>query len=313
MLRRTTLMLALVSLTIAGLPGVAAAGDHDDGGHDLDDGEAIYLSLGDSLAMGSLADASGTTIFPSKRSYTDRLHKILVREVDDDIRHVKLGCDGYKTTDMMVDPADDKCDYVTGTQLGDALMWLQTGDVALVTITVGANDINHLAGACGFNPVCIEAGIPAILGNVWVIVYQLRATGYSGPIVGTEYYNPNVTASIGYFPGAPGPLAPDPLFAGFTDQLVRAFNGGLASVYGLFGAPTADIYAAFSSGDFDDDGGRFQIEGNAIPDNTDLACDLTFMCPDEFGPSANHHPTPNGYRVMANSFWDVIEPMDIEA
>ncbi len=97
-----------------------------------------------------------------------------------------------------------------------------------------------------------------------------------------------------------------------TDQLLLGFNAGLAQVYALFGAQTADIYTAFRSGDFGDDGGRFQVEGNGIPDNADLACELTYMCPDTFGPSANHHPRPSGYKVMANAFWDVIEPMDLD-
>lgn len=307
MLRRLTLMLLTMAVAIAALPGIAAA-DHDD-----DDEDLIYLSLGDSLAMGSLRTNDGTTtVFPTKFSYTDRLHRILQKKVDRDFRHVKLGCDGYKTTDMIVDPNDGKCDYVTGTQLGDALMWLQTGDVALVTITVGANDINHLAGVCNFDPVCIQAGIPAFLGNLGFILNELRTTGgYAGPIVGTQYYNPNVAAAAGFFAGAPGPLAPDLGFAFLSDALTQGLNAGLAYTYGLFGAPTADVYQAFKAGDFGDDGGRFQAEGNGIPDNADAACVLTSMCPEDPGVVANIHPTRQGYKVMTSAFWKVVKQFDL--
>ncbi len=305
MTRRLILLMLIALLVGAAMPGIAAADDDDDR-------DAIYLSLGDSLAMGSLADASGTTVFPSNKSYTDRLYKKLKDRFDDDIEHVKLGCDGEKTTDMLTG-AETKCDYVTGTQLGDAMMWLQTGDVVLVTIDIGANDIDHVAAACSFDPGCIGAAVPGILANVGTIIGALRSTGYAGPIVGMNYYNPNVAAAMGYFPGAPGPLAPDPGFAGLTDVLARAFNGGLEHVYGdVFGLPVADVYSAFHSGDFGDDGGRFQTAGNGIPDNADAVCRLTSMCPDEFGPKANIHPNRKGYRVMARAFWKIVRTLDLD-
>ena len=236
MFKRTIVLSVAVFVIAVGTPGVALAVGHDPG-------ESVYLSLGDSLAAGSLANDGGETVYPSNKSYTDRLYKKLKKHVDGDISHIKLGCDGEKTTDMITG-AETKCAYVTGTQLGDAMMWLGTGDVVLVTINIGANDINKAAQLCGFDPGCIEAAAGGILANLYGILAALRSTGYDGPIVGMNYYNPNVAASIGFFSGAPGPLAPDPGFAGLTDLLASSFNAGLASIYGLFGAPVADVYGA---------------------------------------------------------------------
>jgi lysophospholipase L1-like esterase len=311
------LLVLTVVLAVAAMPGIAFA--DDDGDDEGDDQEAVYLSLGDSLAMGSLADSRGETIFPSNKSYTDYLYRILQRRVDDDIEHVKLGCDGYKTTDMMADPGDGKCSYDEVTQLLEAVKWLQTGDVALVTISIGANDVNHLAATCGFDPVCIQTGIPgvvdginSIFDNLQVILATLRSTGYTGPIVGTLYFNPFVAAEIGHFPGSAGP-PPIPGLAPLSAGLAEAFNGGLAATYThpAFGGHVADVYAAFKSGDFGDDGGRFQKKGNGIPDNADAVCRLTYMCPRGDTVEANQHPTPKGYRVMAAAFWKVVRTIDL--
>lgn len=324
--RKLLVMLLTVLLALAALPGIAAADDDDGDDDDYDyDGDAVYLSLGDSLAMGSYADAAGVTTFPSNHSYTDRLFRLLKWRVDEDFEHAKLGCDGYKTYDMYIDPGDGKCDYATGTQLGDAVMWLQTGRVALVTIDIGANDIFKVQREC------IEAGAPdlaacigfGILGPGGIkdrliqIMATLRAADPDVPIVGMTYYNPQIAAAIGFYAGAPGPgplgpvPGPDPLLAGFSDQLVKNFNAVLSGVYTTFGATVADVYSAFKAGDFGDDGGRFQVAGNLVWDNVDAVCVLTSMCP-EPGVLANIHPTREGYRVMAWAFWKVVRKLDLD-
>jgi lysophospholipase L1-like esterase len=238
-------------------------------------------------------------VFPSTRAYTDRLYKKLEGRVHGDLEHVKLGCDGEKTTDMLFG-TETKCDYVTGTQLGDAMMWLgdPTVDVVLVTIDIGANDINRAARLCAFDMPCIQSASLGILGNVGQILGALRSTGYTGPIVGMNYYSPNVTAVIGRFAGVPGEHAPDPGFAVLSDALTQGFNGGLATVYGLFGSPVADVYGTFASGDLSDNGGKYQKKGNGVADGADAACKLTYMCPKDETAKANIHPNPKGYKAM---------------
>lgn len=305
MIKRLILLMAAACVAVAAVPGLALADDHDG------DVEGIYLSLGDSLAAGSLANAAGDTIYPSNKSYTDRLFSKVQGRFGDGITHEKLGCDGEKTTDMLTG-AETKCAYATGTQLGDAMAILATGEVVLVTIDIGANDINRAARLCNFEPGCVGAAANDIVTNVVIIMTALRSTGYTGPIVGMNYYNPNVAASIGYFPGAPGPLAPDPAFAVLSDTLAVGFNAGLEWAFGLFGAHVADVYGTFASGDFGDDGGKWQKKGNGIPDNADAACRLTYMCP-KGDAKANIHPTKKGYKVMAGAFWQIVRDLDLGA
>ncbi len=319
MKKRITLVALAVALVVAALPGVAAADDGDDD----DDGDMIYLSLGTSLAAGTIADGNGDNRQFSNKSYTNRLHRILQKRVDDDIRHVKLGCPG-ETTDQFLggvngdgNPTACVSMYATGSQLGDALATLATGDVALVTLDIGANDILQLQNRCVDDPspygdlaTCIGAGIPDIIQNVAVMLTLLRNSGYTGPIVGSLYYNPQIAAAAGFFAGYPGPGPADPGLAVLSDALAVGFNGALAAVYDAFGSPYADWYAAFHSGDFGDNGGRFQEEGNGVWDSVDAVCVLTTMCPD-FPAKANIHPSKKGYRVMAKAMWFVIKPLDI--
>jgi hypothetical protein len=68
-----------------------------------------------------------------------------------------------------------------------------------------------------------------------------------------HYYTPDVASAIGFYPGMPGPLLPDPGLAALTDQLAQGFNGALQQAYTATGAYTADVYSAFNAGDFGDD------------------------------------------------------------
>ena len=81
--RTSSAILALILVTTLGLPATAEGSE-----------PTVYLSLGTSLAAGSLADAAGNTTFSSDWSYTDQLHQRLVGRIDADLDHVKLGCAG---------------------------------------------------------------------------------------------------------------------------------------------------------------------------------------------------------------------------
>jgi hypothetical protein len=56
--------------------------------------EAVYLSLGTSLAAGAFADANGDTVPFSDGSYTDLLHTRVRGRVAPKLEHIKLGCAG---------------------------------------------------------------------------------------------------------------------------------------------------------------------------------------------------------------------------
>ena len=83
---------------------------------------------------------------------------------------------------MIGDSTDSLCpdDYDTGSQLGDAVEFLDEhpGQMAFITINIGTNDI----GECQGNPACF---IPQIATNLPLILDTLREhAGPDVPIVG---------------------------------------------------------------------------------------------------------------------------------
>jgi lysophospholipase L1-like esterase len=273
--------------------------------------ETVYLSLGTSLAAGSLADSNGDTTFSSESSYTDQLYQRMKGRIGANLVHEKLGCDGETTDQFMgglnVSGQPSKCAgrYETGSQLGDALAAVGEGNVVLITIDIGANDVLQAQQVCQGDPSCIVGEIPMIAGKVAQLMGALRQAGYAGPIVAMNYYNPQVASAIGYFSGVAGQQTPNPTLAQLSDQLAQGFNGALTQAYAATGVEVADVYAAFNAGDFGDD-----KPPNGIPDNVDALCDLSYMCPDDPAVKANIHLTSKGYKVVAKTILAVVD--DIE-
>ena len=303
MTARRVLGALLAAAVLAALPiGAYADPPSDD----------VYLSLGTSLAAGSLADPVGDTTFSSKWSYTDQLYQRIKGRVSPKLTHLKLGCPGETTgqftggTNLFGQPSACAGSYESGSQLGDALAAVEAGNVVLVTIDIGANDILQTQQICQGEATCISAVIPVIAQKVAEIMGALRNDGgYTGPIVAMNYYNPQVAAAIGYFPGVAGQQEPDADLALLSDQLTRGFNDALAGVYATADAEVVDVYAALNAGDFGDDMPR-----NGIADNVDVVCALTSMCPDDVGVKANIHLNEHGYRVVAKAFLEVLTDLE---
>jgi lysophospholipase L1-like esterase len=85
-------------------------------------------------------------------------------------------------------------------QLDFAVRYLTSNPrTRLVTLTLGANDVFRLQKDCNQDSVCVGGGLPAVLAtldaNLRHIFAALRATGYSGLILGVTYYALNYTDS----------------------------------------------------------------------------------------------------------------------
>ncbi len=301
-MRRTLTTLAAALLLIGGSFAPAAADPPD---------RSIYLSVGTSLAAGSQADAAGDTTFSSTDSYTDQLYQRLKGRIGPDLGHVKLGCPGETTAqfigDVNVFGESSNCvgSYQTGSQLGDALAAIAGGNVVLITIDIGANDMTQAQQVCGGDVACILGAVSIIAENAAHIVGSFRAAGYEGPIVAMNYYNPQAATAVGYYHGVAGRQSPNMELAEQSDVLARGLNGALAQAYGAFDVPVADVYGAFNAGDFGDD-----APVNGIPDNVDTLCALTFMCPGDETIKANFHLNEKGYRLVAKTFLDEVEAFD---
>jgi lysophospholipase L1-like esterase len=253
-------------------------------------GGGFYLSLGTSLSVGIQPNRAGQNR-RTQEGYPDQLYAAL-SETRPELQRVRLGCSGETTVTMIFGGI---CDYQEGSQLAAAVRFLRDhqGSVALVTIDMGANDIEpcgELSGAA--QQLCIITALGNVSVNLPTILGALRAAaGPSVLIVGMNYYNPFLASWF-----------QDPALAVASAELQSIFNFLLEQIYTnpAFGVPVADVAGAFFSTDFTP-----VPEAGGIPRNVLMICQLTWMCaPPPVGP--NIHANVDGYAVIAEAFLPLV-------
>jgi lysophospholipase L1-like esterase len=277
--RTITALLVLVGLIILAAPGHA--------GSEL--GRPVYyLALGDSLSKGvQLADGVATD-----EGYVNQLFREL-QGSNPRLELRQLGCEITETTKTML-RGGGTCVYQTRSQLGDAIAFLRKhrGSVALVTIDIGANDIEPCAQGLDINDECVKEAFIQVAAHLPPILAALRlAAGPNVPIVGMNYYNPFLAAWLAGLQGVPEGFA----LAKESAEKLAAFNGLLGAIYRFFRMPVADVAADFHSDDFTT---LVSVPGfGDIPLNVATICGLTFMCPQQ-----DIHANANGYAVITGAF-----------
>jgi lysophospholipase L1-like esterase len=273
---------ALVALAVAG--GRASAASK----------ATYYLSLGDSLAQGyqPIGGPLSSAAPPGyDQGYADQLFK-LERDKYTQLQLVKLGCGGESTVSMRNGSQDPNLAYSCGppsfyqqhypdggTQLAEAATFLaqHRGEVAFVTIDIGANDV---LGPSGLGPA---------LSNLAIILADLRAAaGPEVPIIGMNYYDPFAPQAWtqGGLPGLQAQVAG-----------IVTINSLLKSVYVAAGDPVADVESAFSVTDF--------TPADGTPLDVVRECAWTWICtPPPLGPDI--HANTAGYSVIAQAFADQL-------
>jgi lysophospholipase L1-like esterase len=247
-----------------------------------DSSPVYYVALGDSLATGAQPAPSGelgglNAANGTNRGYVDDLYAAERAKIPN-LQLRNFGCGG-ETTRSMINGGfvDVVCGYVNSSQLVEAVAFLQThpGQIAFVTIDIGANDL--LSGG----------GVPAIAANLPVILDRLRhAVGAGVPIVGMNYYDPFLA----------------PLWFGTHDLTALqgevandiALDGFFDSVYAAAGDPDADLLDAFSTTDL-------TIQPDGLPLDVERICQWTWMCA-----VGNIHANDAGYAAIAQAFEQVL-------
>ena len=305
MRRRIALtILALLASILAGVVPATAA-DHTDG---------TYLALGDSVAAGTQQPLPFTN-----NGYADQLFKSLKSDHGFDT-FVNLACPGDDTTEMRfgtggASPGGSACYgpnavFPPGgsSQLDAAVAHLlaHPGEVGLITITIGANDILACDPADPQVQVCVATQLGTMAGNLAVIIGTLQAVAPGVPIVAMNYYNPNLAFWL-----------VDPSTVPASLELTAVFNGTLEAVYGAFGVPVADVATAFRT---------FKTNGKKVPTNVRAVCAYTLMCekdgntyilsdsnPAAPGPQPDIHPSNKGHKRIATTFHELIDALDLLA
>ena len=250
-----------------------------------------YLSLGTSLAVGIQPDAGGVNQLTDE-GYADQLHARL-QASQPRLGLVKLGCPG-ETVAQLID-GGGRCAYPHGSQLAEALAFLRThrGQVALVTIDLGANEVEPCGSLAGLDHACLNQAFTDVAAGLPRVLRALRgAAGREVPIVGMNYYDPFVVA---WLLGEDGRR-----LAEAASVRSAMFNAMLKGLYAGFSALVADVATAFQSEDFTP-----VPEAGGLPVNVILACQWTWMCaPAPIGP--NIHGNAEGYGVIAEAFLAVL-------
>lgn len=259
--------------------------------HAEDGGRALVL--GDSVAYAYIDSAGHEYINPQNfLGFADDLERML------GVKAVDAGCPGEATGSFLSSmAADNGCRAFRSafplhvaypsTQLAFATSYLMHHhDVQLVTITLGANDGFLLQKSCAAQAdptACIEAGLPTVLatvaGNMQTILADLRATGYGGAIVITNYY------SLDYSDAA-------------ATTLTAYLNAAVSAPAGSYGAVVADLFTAFGTAASNPAfGGKTCNAGllNASVHNQ-LLCDV--------------HPSQSGHRLIAAAIARAVRSSD---
>ena len=285
-------------LTAVCLGGAAAAWDSDEH-HDK------VLVLGDSVAFGYIAAVDSVGYFYTRPEnfigFANDLGEMLHLDA------VNASCPGATTGSFLSSTAPDNgckgyremyrlhVDY-QGTQLEFATRYLgRHPEVRVVTLTLGANDGLLLEIACAEIPnptpatveACIEAGAPAVFGkvaeNIGTILANLRATGYGGAIILTNYYSTDYSDST-----QPG-----------ITELTAALNAAIAAPAQAYGAVVADVFTAF----------RTVASDPAFGGQT---CKTGLLNPDVHTPNlCNEHPALTGQRLIARTIAHALQAADL--
>jgi lysophospholipase L1-like esterase len=245
-----------------------------------------YVSLGDSYATG-FQETSAT-----RKGYANQLLPA-ARKRGWDLRLVNFGCGGETSSSILErtkacgGPAIGGPRYAGRTQVAAAERFLRRnrGKVALVTVSIGGNDVT----ACAAQPdpvACVGPAVQAMEKNVRTLLKRVRkAAGKNVRIVGITY--PDVI--LGEWVRGDQNLARLSVIA-FRDIL----NPALKKRYEAAGGRLVDVTAATGACGPLEETATLAPYG-VIPKPVAEVCRLTYYCE-----TANIHARASGYKIIAD-------------
>jgi lysophospholipase L1-like esterase len=251
-----------------------------------------YVSLGDSYAVGfQPSPVPGPT-----SGYTGTVARAT------HLRLVNFGCGGATTTSILKTvgcahpygpaAAAGAVAYPHQTQAAAAIAFLRGhhGQIGLITVSIGGNDITDCATAS--NPTaCVLSALPRVRHNVEVLASRLRAAaGRTVPIIGLTY--PDVLLGLWVYP----PSHPNEALATLSVTAFKELvNPALASAYGAAGARFVNITKA--SGGYSPLTERMTLAPyGSVPVAVARTCALTWYCQE-----GNIHATTAGYALIGQA------------
>ena len=222
---------------------------------------ALYLALGDSLAAGY--QPGGTelrdTAYPA----------LAATRLDGDgatLTVDNLACSGETTTTMV---AGGKCDVPEGSQLeaAEALLKAQKGNVALVSIDIGGNDLLRCVRTkAKIDSDCVAKGVGTVEKNLPEILDRIRsAAGDDVPVLVIGYYNPWLAAQALDQP-VEGVKAAAKAYTQLSDAIESAAKDS--------GTTFVSLDEAFATTDTT----PTKVGDRTVPENAARICTLTNLC-----------------------------------
>lgn len=264
-------------------------------------GPQYYVSVGDSYAAGYQATGAGH----GKTTHNGFADQLIALEQarGKPLTLVNFGCSGATTASLLHDAgcstaqrAPGASSYSPKTQAAAAEDFLQAhrGEVALVTVVIGGNDLLRCGTAT--SPVtCVTSGLSNVTANLTGLLTGLRAAaGANVKIVGLTY--PDVLLA--------GLLSSDAQIHTLAAESVQAFQGlinpALKSSYTAVGATFIDVTAA--TGAYGPLTATTTLAPyGTIPVPVAKICTLTYACQYE-----DIHPRTSGYALIAQLIADQL-------
>ena len=250
----------------------------------------FYLVIGASASLGTQPNGIPHNGHRTKNGYSDDLVKL---EAANGIvlRMREIGCPG-ETVQKILGQHKDACYTLPITQLSIATKYLRAnlGEVGLVTIDLGFNNIRPCLTPTLTNESCVNRGIVEVRNDLPTIVSRLqRAAGPLVHFVGLEYSDPFLEY---YLDGSAGRVAAQQGLVAMNEM-----NSVLSAVFRARSVAVADVPAAFLSSSVKP---VTMAKVGTVPENVARACAGSWMCTaPPFGP--DDHPNNAGYLIIART------------